>query len=92
MTAGLETGFLIGGSSIITMIISKCRCYYKHASDHPLGCGFTDTPIQDDNEIHIKTAIVNGVELLYVGKKHAEDDEIESADEYIAKSNYCSLL
>ena len=68
MTAGLETGCLIGGSSCINMIISKCRCYYKHAADHPLGCSFTDTPIQDDNEIHIKTAIVSGVELLYVGK------------------------
>ena len=92
MTAGLETGFLIGGSSIIIMIISKFRWYYKHAADHPLGCGFTDTPIQDDNEIHIKTAIVTGVELLYVAKKHAEDDDIESTDEYIAKSNYCSIL
>ena len=68
MTAGVETGVVIGGASLINMIISKCRCYYKHAADHPLGCGFTDTPIQDDNEIHIETAIVNGVELLYVGK------------------------
>ncbi len=77
MTLGLETGFLIGGSSIITMIITKCRCYYKHAADNPLGCFFTNEPIQDDNEIHIKTAVVNGVELLYVGKKHALDDDIE---------------
>ena len=83
MTSGLETGVFIGGSSLISMIISKCRCYYKHAADHPLGCGFTDTPIQDDNEIHDKTAIVNGVELLYVGKKHAADDDIESDDDKV---------
>ena len=91
MTAGLETGVLIGGSSLITMIISKCRCYYKHAADHPLGCGFTDTPIQDDNEIHIKTATVNGVELLYVGKKQADDDDLHSNDCQV-KSTYCSLF
>ena len=71
------------------MIISKCRCYYKHAADHPLGCGFTDTPIQYDNEIHIKTAIVNGVQLLYVGK-NALDDHIESDDDKV-KCTYCSL-
>ncbi len=90
MTPGLETGILIGGSSLVTLIISKCRCFYKHANDHPFACGFTDTPIQDDNEIHVKTAMVNGIELLHVGKKQAEDDGIESADSKV-KSSFCSL-
>ena len=85
MTPGLETGVLIGGSNIITMIISKFRCYYKHSTEHPFGCGFTDTPLQDDNEIHIKTATVNGIDLLYVGKIQAEDD-----DEIQMKSRFCT--
>ena len=50
MTPGLETVVLIGFSSIITMVIAKCRCVYKHGTEHPFGCGFTDTPLQDDNE------------------------------------------
>ena len=78
MSGAVETGVLIGFSSIITMVIAKCRCFYKHGADKNCGCGFTDTPLQDDNEIHIKTATVNGIELLYVGKIQAEenDDEI----------------
>jgi hypothetical protein len=85
MTPGLENGVLIGFSSIITMVIAKCRCFYKHGTEHPCACGFTDTPLQDDNEIHIKTAMVNGVELLYVGKIATEDD-----DEIHMKSRFCN--
>ena len=77
MTPGIETGIRIGG-------------FYKHANEHPCACGFPDTPIQDDNEIHIKTAMVNGIELLYVGMKQAEDDDIVSYDSKV-KSSYCSL-
>ena len=85
MTPGLETGALITVTSIITMVIAKCRCFYKHGTEHPFGCGFTDTPVQDDNEIHIKTAMVNGVELLYVGKIATEDD-----GEIHMKSRFCN--
>ena len=73
---GIETGVLIGGSSLLTIIIGKLRCFYKHASDHPCACGFTDHGLQDDNEIHVKTTMINGVELLYVGKQQAEDDDL----------------
>ena len=85
MTPGLETGALMGFSSLITMIIAKCRCFYKQGTDTNWACGFTDTPLQDDNEIHIKTATVNGVELLYVGKIQAEDD-----DDIQIKSRFCT--
>jgi hypothetical protein len=84
MTPGLETGFLIGFSSIITMVIAKCRCFYKHSTEHPCGCGFTDVSLIEDNEIHIKTATVNGVELLYVGKTQTEDDDTH------IKSKFCT--
>ena len=69
------SGLLIGGSSLINVIFGKLRCVYKHASDHPCGCGFTDHGLQEDNEVHVKTTMVNGVKLLYVGKKQAEDDD-----------------
>ena len=61
MSGAVETGVLIGFSSRIGMVIAKCRCFYKHGTEHPCAGGFTDTPLQDDNEIHIKTATVNGV-------------------------------
>ena len=90
MTPGLETGVLIGGSSLITMIIAKCRCYYKHATIHPFGCGFTDVALLDDNEISVKTTVVNGVELLYINKANqAQEEDLESND-VNANRNYCS--
>ena len=85
MTPGLETGALIGFSSLLTMMIAKCRCFYKNGTDKNCGCGFTDTPLQDDNEIHIKTNTVNGIDLLYVGKIQAEDD-----DDLPIKSRFCT--
>jgi hypothetical protein len=85
MSGAVETGVLITVTSIITMVIAKCRCFYKHGVDKNCACGFADTPLQDDNEIHIKTTMVNGVELLYVGKIQAEDD-----DEIPMKSRFCN--
>jgi hypothetical protein len=87
---GVETGLLIGGSSLVTLIIGKLRCFYKHASEHPCACGFTDHGIQDDNEVHVKTTTINGVELLYVGKKHAEDDDDEVYETPSMKFRNCS--
>jgi hypothetical protein len=90
MAGALETGALIGGSSLLTMIISKCRCFFKTTTEQPsCGCGFTDTPIQDDNEIHVKTTTVNGVELLYVGKKQAEDDDLHEETRRDGNYRYC---
>ena len=54
MNGAVETGVLITVTSIITMVIAKCRCFYKHGTENPCACGFTDTPLQDDNEIHIQ--------------------------------------
>ena len=89
MTPGLETGVLIGGSSLITMIIAKCRCDYKHATVHPCACGFTDVTLLDDNEMSIKTTVLNGVELLYINKAHqAEEEDVESNDVNVSR-NYC---
>ncbi len=85
MSGAVETGVLIGFSSIITMVIAKCRCFYKHGTEQPCACGFLNAELQDDNEIHIKTATINGVELLYVGKIQAEDD-----DEIPMKSRLCT--
>ena len=85
MTHGLETGALITVTSIITMVIAKCRCFYKNGSGKNCGCGFTDHPLQDDNEIHVKTATVNGVDLLYINRSQPEDD-----DDIPIKSRFCS--
>ena len=73
----LEIGGIVLGSSIMTIVISKLKCYYKHGTDSPCGCGFTESNIADQDEIHIRTHQVNGIDLLYVGKKRTHRDSQE---------------
>lgn len=73
--SGTEVGIAIGATSIITAIIAKLKCYYKMNSEFPCGCGFTETQIADNDDVHINQTTVNGVELLYVGKRRSTDDE-----------------
>ena len=76
MVSGIEAGALIGSTSIITIIIAKLRCYYKHSIPIPsCACGFTENKLPDNDDIHINTTTVNGVDLLYVGRKKTYVDE-----------------
>ena len=69
-------GIAIGATSSITAILAKLQCYYKMNSEYPCGCGFTETQIADNDDVHINRTTVNGVDLLYVGKRKSTDDEI----------------
>ena len=73
--SGTEMGIAIGATSIITAILAKLTCYYKMNSEYPRGCGFTETQIADNDDVHINHTTVNGVDLLYVGKRKSTDDE-----------------
>ena len=73
--SGTEVGIAIGATSIITAILAKLKCYYKMNSEYPCACGFTETQIADNDDVHINHATVNGVDLLYVGKRKSTDDE-----------------
>ena len=74
--SGTEMGIAIGATSIITAILAKLKCYYKMNSEYPCGCGFTETQIADNDDVHINHTTVNGVDLLYVGKRKSTDDEL----------------
>ena len=73
--SGTEVGIAIGATSIITAILAKLKCYYKMNSEYPCACGFTETQIADNDDVHINHTTVNGVDLLYVGKRKSTDDE-----------------
>ena len=73
--SGTEVGIAIGATSIITAILAKLKCYYKMNSEYPCACGFTETQIADNDDVHINHTTVNGVDLLYVGKRNSTDDE-----------------
>jgi hypothetical protein len=67
---GFETGFIVGGISIITLAISKIKCYYKKNGSLSYGCGFMDKNLFDDDELEIKQMDLGDVKILYVKPKH----------------------
>ena len=76
MTTGiLEGAGLMGSVSIITVILSKLKCYVKKNGSLNFGCGFTDKNLIDDDETEIKTITVDDTNVFYISKKHHYADE-----------------
>lgn len=88
MVGEIAAGALIGGSGLLTIIISKIRCFYKHAAQFPCGCGFTDSQLADNDDVHISSASVNGIDLLYVGKRKTHKEDGYDSDDVVRRS-YC---
>ena len=67
-------GIVSAAVGMIGMIIHKTKCYMKKNGKRTYGIGFTDKNIFDDeDDIEIKQIEMNGVQLLYVGKKRHEE-------------------
>ena len=67
-----ETGAIVVGSiSILTLIITKLKCYAKKNGSCNYGCGFLDKSLVDDDETEIKTIdLGKSVHVMYVKNKH----------------------
>jgi len=66
-----EAGALtVGGISIATIIVSKFKFYVKKNGSFNWGCGCSDKPLIDDDEIIDKTVELGDVHVMYVKKKH----------------------
>ena len=48
----VETGFVVAGVSIITIILTKFKFYVKNG-DWSCACGFLDTKLIDDEEVGV---------------------------------------
>ena len=79
----VETGSLVAFASIFTVIITKIKCYYKNPN---CLCGYMDQAdiITHDN-VQLKVAKINDVDILYVSQKSASSDD--SDDETIIIMN-----
>ena len=82
----VETGAIVVGSiSIITLIITKLKCYAKKNGSCNYGCGFLDKSLVDDDETEIKTIdLGESVHVMYVKNKHHHEhnnEEEESEEE-----------
>ena len=81
----VETGAIIVGSiSILTLIITKLKCYAKKNGSCNYGCGFMDKSLVDDDETEIKTVdLGESVHVMYVKNKHHHvPPHIEPEEEY----------
>jgi hypothetical protein len=79
--------FIVGGISILTLIITKLKCYAKKNGSCNYGVGFTDKSLIDDDDTEIKVVdLGESVHVLYVKNKHYHPpnhhhDEEETEDE-----------
>ena len=85
----VETGAIVVGSiSILTLILTKLKCYAKKNGSCNYGCGFQDKSLIDEDETEIKTLdLGESVHVMYVKNKHhvphhhKEEVEEDSEDE-----------
>ena len=79
----VETGAIIVGSiSILTLIITKLKCYAKKNGSCNYGCGFTSKDIFDDDDTEIKTVdLGESVHVMYVKNKHHAHHHVEEEEE-----------
>ena len=91
----VETGAIVVGSiSILTLIITKLKCYAKKNDSCNYGCSFQDKSLIDDDETEIKTIdLGESVHVMYVKNKHHhsnnhehETEEEETDDENVEES------
>ena len=79
---------VVGSISILTLIITKLKCYAKKNGSCNYGCGFLDKSLVDDDETEIKTIdLGESVHVMYVKNKHhhshtdKEEDSEDSEEE-----------
>ena len=72
----------VGSISILTIIVSKLKFYFKKNGSLNWGVGCMDAPIMnDDDELEVKTVELGGVHVMYVKNKHHVENESESDEE-----------
>ena len=92
----VETAAIVVGSiSILTLIITKLKCYAKKNGGCNYGCGFMDKSLIDDDETEIKTIdLGESVHVMYVKNKHHHvpphtEYEYENADDHSHLEESC---
>ena len=78
---GFELGAVtVGSLSILTIIVTKLKCYAKKNGTCNYGCGFVDKPLIDE-EYEVKTLDLNGVSVMYSIAKHHYPEHHEETDD-----------
>ena len=71
-----DTGALVvGGISLATIALNRVRWYFKKNGQFVWGCGCSDRPLIDDDELQLKQFELGDVKALVVVPKHHLDRE-----------------
>ena len=81
LSEGLLATLVTGGMGVLGVLVSRFKCVVQ--SDGCCSCrsckfGLLDTSIVDDHEVTLKTANINGTDVLYRSKNLVQ---IDSDDE-----------
>ena len=78
---GFELGAVtVGSLSILTIIVTKLKCYAKKNGSCNYGCGYLDKPLIDE-EYEVKTLDLDGVSVMYTIAKHHYPKEEQQEEE-----------
>ena len=64
------TAALVGGLSLATLAIQKFKFYIKKNGIWNCGLGCQDKPLQEEDELEVRTQDLGDVKVLYVKPKH----------------------
>ena len=70
----------VGGISLATIALNRLRWYVRRNGSVTWGCGFSDRPLIDDDELEVKQAELGDVKVLYVKPKHHVERESSSEE------------
>ena len=66
----VETGLIVAGSSLLTLILSKFKCFVRKNGKITWGMGFLDRSLLDTDELEVKEFDLGDVKGIYVKPKH----------------------
>lgn len=65
----IETGIIVGGVSIISLIVTKFKCFVRRNGHLSWGIGFLNKPLLDNDELEVKEFDLGEIRGIYVKPK-----------------------
>ena len=65
----VETGLIVGGVSIISLIVTKFKCFVRRNGHLSWGIGFLNKPLLDNDELEVKEFDLGEIRGIYVKPK-----------------------
>lgn len=77
----VEAGLIVGGVNIISLIVTKLKCFVRRNGHLSLGIGFPNKPLMDNDELEVREFDLGEIRGIYVKPKgnyhlqHVEEND-----------------